>query len=54
MKKFEHLIFKNIVEDVIILATNEAMESGGDVLTFSEFLVFLGFCFSWQKIIGPS
>ncbi len=53
-KIFELLFFKKFVEDVIIPATNEAMENRGNVLTYSEFLVFLGIWFLMAAIIGPS
>ncbi len=53
-KIFELLFFEKFVEDVIIPATNEAMERGGDVLKYSEFLVFLGIWFLMATITSPS
>ncbi len=39
---------------MIIPVTNEAIEIGGDVLTYSEFLVFLSIWFLMAMIISPS
>ncbi len=39
---------------MIILAINEAMENGGNVLTYSEFLVFPGIWIFMVSIVGPS
>ncbi len=51
MKKFELLIFK-FMEDMII--TNEVMESGVDVLTYSELLGLLDILFLMTTITVPT
>ncbi len=49
-----YLFFKKFVVDVIIPATNVAMEKRGNMLAYSEFLVFLRIWFLMAAIIGPS
>ncbi len=53
-KIFELLFFKKFVEDMIIPVTYEAMENGGDVLTYSEYLVFLGIWLLMAMIMCPA
>ncbi len=51
-KIFELFIFHKFMQDRI--RTNEGMESEVDVLSYNEFLVFLGIRFLMASIIGPS
>lgn len=53
LKIFESFFFESFIKEVIIPATNAAMQGAGKPLTYGEFLVFLGLWLLMATIVGP-